>query len=612
MANNTRGADIVVGVDFGMTCTGVAYSMGPEWTDPKTIQRWPGKLGHEIRNKVETSVSYDMHTGKLSSWGFLCNPDGDRYEYNSLFKLHLNPSHEDATPDAPTTEESQRWYQDYLACLYSYIMKYFKESTPRFSSKKIDFIFSVPVTWRNSPAMLAEIERLLCAAGFGSRQQDTASVYLTEAEAAAIYVSKQTMRKGDVFLVVDAGGGTTDLNVLRVESAAKNNFELAPLSWTEGAVIGSTLIDYKVRVMIQERLGMIQEHLSGDLEATTTQMMQDRFETFKCSFGSPGMDVPKLLLPIPSIRAGLDFPHAGVEDSKLVITRAELQAIFDSQIEKMCTVIDRQLKLVRERHAGEVISYFVLSGGLGSSPYVQARIRARYEKDAGGGAHPGSEGFQILVASEPQLAVVHGLVAARSQSNKGGPEIYSWRCSPISYGVLCRELYDPEKHQGETVVHDPYDRKRWAERQINWLIKQGQVVRANTGISERYRYKIEMGKESEPWRTHIVMSTLPPAQLPRSLNREGVKEVCSIETVLKTSDMKRKNSHWYNLGKEYNVADFEVRLVVGTGLRFEICGADGVRSREHEEIEVQWENVEGSSNVPASDGLAASEIYRSK
>lgn len=63
--------DMVVGVDFGMTCSGmqricflylslkpvvgVAWSSGPEWPDPKTIQRWPGKLGHELRNKVDTS-----------------------------------------------------------------------------------------------------------------------------------------------------------------------------------------------------------------------------------------------------------------------------------------------------------------------------------------------------------------------------------------------------------------------------------------------------------------------------------------------------------------------------------------------------------------------------
>lgn len=115
------------------------------------------------------------------------------------------------------------------------------------------------------------------------------------------------------------------------------------------------------------------------------------------------------------------------------------------------------------------------------------------------------------------------------------------------------------------------------------LYVQGQTVRADTAISERYRYKIPLGKENEPWRTYIVMSALPVDQLPRSLRYEGVKELCSVETVLKACDMKRKNHRWYNLKKEYNLADFEVRLLIGTGLRFEICGTDGVRSMEHDE-----------------------------
>lgn len=172
--------------------------------------------------------------------------------------------------------------------------------------------------------MLADIELIIRAAGFGSRARETACVYLTEAEAAAIYASKQSMTKGEIFLVCDAGGGTTDLNVLRVESVVRGNFEIMPLAWTEGAPIGSTLIDYKIRMLVKERLQMIEKHLQSSIENTATQMMFDKFETFKCSFGSPGMDLPKLLLPVPGMPLGMDFPHAGIEDSKMVITRYSL------------------------------------------------------------------------------------------------------------------------------------------------------------------------------------------------------------------------------------------------------------------------------------------------
>ena len=135
------------------------------------------------------------------------------------------------------------------------------------------------------------------------------------------------------------------------------------------------------------------------------------------------------------------------------------------------------------------------------------------------------------------------------------------------------------------------------------LLWKGQVVRANHGVSEKYSIKIQMGQELEPWRTTIVMSTLPKSQLPRSMRSRGeharietsapadhratslgASVICSVETVLDTRDMKRKNSRWYNLRPEYNHAEFLVRMIVGTGLRFEIWSTDGsIRSRSHEE-----------------------------
>lgn len=86
------------------------------------------------------------------------------------------------------------------------------------------------------------------------------------------------------------------------------------------------------------------------------------------------------------------------------------------------------------------------------------------------------------------------------------------------------------------------------------------------------------------------MSTLPPGQLPKSLKHEGVKQVCTVETVLDSGDMRRKNNKWYHLRKEYNLAEFDVKLRIGTGLQFEIWGQQGCRSKGHEEIEVEWES----------------------
>jgi hypothetical protein len=65
------------------------------------------------------------------------------------------------------------------------------------------------------------------------------------------------------------------------------------------------------------------------------------------------------------------------------------------------------------------------------------------------------------------------------------------------------------------------------------------------GIKHRYRLKIDLGKERVPWKTQIVMSKLPATQLPISMKRDGVKTVCTVESVLSDGDMKLKNRHWF-------------------------------------------------------------------
>ncbi|KAM3417239.1 hypothetical protein BST61_g5498 [Cercospora zeina] len=303
------------------------------------------------------------------------------------------------------------------------------------------------------------------------------------------------------------------------------------------------------------------------------------------------MDVPKLTFPVPGMQPNWDIPHAGIENSRLIVLSDELRRIFDEQIERICELIDKQLRHVEIRHDGYKVSYFVLSGGLGSYPYVRRRIRERYEHSTKT-LFDGPRGMEVLLASDPQLAVAHGLVMARTQALRGAPEVLSSRRSHVSYGVLCREVYDSEKHQGEDVTQDAFDKKRYAEKQVHWFITQGQIVDVKDPLVQRFRHKTQFGRQREPWRTTIVTSNLPPGQLPRSAKHPAVKHVCEIETVLDSCDMSLKNNKWYHLRKMYHHAEFDVKLFVGTGLHFEIWGQQGRKSKGHEEIEVDWEAID--------------------
>jgi hypothetical protein len=67
------------------------------------------------------------------------------------------------------------------------------------------------------------------------------------------------------------------------------------------------------------------------------------------------------------------------------------------------------------------------------------------------------------------------------------------------------------------------------------------------GIKHNYRIKIDHGKDRSPWRATLVMSSLPAYQLPNSMKSQGVKLLCSLESVLDRGDLKLKNRHWYAL-----------------------------------------------------------------
>jgi hypothetical protein len=227
-------------------------------------------------------------------------------------------------------------------------------------------------------------------------------------------------------------------------------------------------------------------------------------------------------------------------------------------------------------------------------------------------APPNARSMEVLLSDMPQLVVAHGLVKARIQTAKIGVGVFAKKVSPISVGVLCRKKYDEKEHQGEDVKLDPFDKKRWAERQIEWIIKrvsksfppprsatnmhvyQGDIVDANQGLEHKYRHKIEMGSEREPRRIKVVTSTSGRRDLPRSLPKaqtgDGVS-ICEIAAPLDQSSLRRKNDRWYHLRKEYSLAEFSVKLKVGAGLKFEILNKDGRSAHEHEEISVSWEPV---------------------
>ena len=170
--------------------------MGPEWAEPKTLQHWPGKMISEIANKVPTRLQYKENSLEIKAWGFLCDVESEDQDIIEFFKLHLDPEYKDPRTDTsvPSIKDARKWFQDYLRCVHDHIEEYFSNAFPRWKTQRTEFVFSVPTTWK-SASIIAETEKLVKQAGYGSDGingiSHRAGIGLTEAEAAAVYASRQ-------------------------------------------------------------------------------------------------------------------------------------------------------------------------------------------------------------------------------------------------------------------------------------------------------------------------------------------------------------------------------------------------------------------------------------
>ena len=337
--------ELVVGIDFGMTCTGtpkssvyleylLIMSKGVAFSNirmalPKVIQGWPGKPG-ESHNKVPSTILYSPANPFVTDWGFLCQHSDGKKEW---FKRYLDPERlhliatsgygRTASHDIPASSEVRKWFKDYMACLYKHISTAIQNTTGRWGAKRIDFVFSLPCTFIK-PSIARDIRALVTEAGFGGGgAQHKVDIGLTEPEAAAVYTLKDTAiayRVGDIVLVCDAGGGTTDLAILEIIGDQNGRLELRELTVVEGQNVGSTNIDVAFEQMVEERLKSVQPKLDG--QTAWSMMHGSDYTARKCSFGElDSLGLGTLAVRVPTVGTDFNCESARIKNGKMLFSQ---------------------------------------------------------------------------------------------------------------------------------------------------------------------------------------------------------------------------------------------------------------------------------------------------
>jgi molecular chaperone DnaK (HSP70) len=231
-------ADIVIGIDFGTTFSGIAYALTanlPKKPEDKSklvnhvniIRGWPGNV---MADKVP-SLLYYKTSDSSPSWGFTAQKNADKNKDGiriAHFKLGLQ---RDLSVYAPIPSDSPLgggyindydWHHpnlgskkainfaaDYLSCIFNYSKERLEthHGAARLENQKTAYVVTVPAIWGGEAKELTR--RVATSAGIPRRSL----ILITEPEAAAVYCSSKCKQEGglnvnDKFLICDAGGGT--------------------------------------------------------------------------------------------------------------------------------------------------------------------------------------------------------------------------------------------------------------------------------------------------------------------------------------------------------------------------------------------------------------------
>lgn len=391
--------DVVIGIDFGMTCTGVAYTTSSNWTSsdwpsPTVIEDWPSRNCSAV--KVPSQLSYSAYDSAID-WGFDCDRSIEPGVIGKEFKLHLNPSYPYDPPGRLLRQEAVRYYTDYMRSLFLYLDSHLSVSLPGWMQQSVEFRFSMHASW--SESMIGELKSWISKAGFGTARNHRIDVSRTELDAAAVYATKDMYGVGDIIMVCDAGGGTTDISVLEITKLEHDRAGLKDLARPTSVRAGSTQIDALVRELVMAQLKEQNVRCNNDeLRTIAENMMRDHgFEKVKCGFDGTQMHV-NIYLPIDPRK--LPKPeHAQPQHVK--ITTAQLKNVFDQVLDPILGQIDASL-LNLTNYRPQAAKTMILCGGLGESAYLQGRLQAYLEA-----RHPD---MKIVCMEEPELAVARGLV----------------------------------------------------------------------------------------------------------------------------------------------------------------------------------------------------------
>ncbi|KAK7985230.1 Hsp70 family protein [Apiospora saccharicola] len=478
--NSRSKAQLIVGIDFGTTFSGVAFAFATNnEAKEDIITEWPG-AGSYTKQKIPTVLYYDQYQ-KVVGWG---------------------PDIADAL--APTGYPKPGVQK----------VEWFKLQLMLSGNTYIDPINLPPLPpetiWND--AGKAATRAAAIQAGFLRDENDNRLTLVSEPEAAALFCSKTgllNIKVHDAVLIVDCGGGTVDLIAYEVED--ENPFTVAECTAGSGDSCGSTALNRNFSNILRTKIRKMKlpdgSKTAGRVYAKCIMDFENRI---KADFRNNGQKW--------AVDVGIEaeFPEAGIEEGYMTFTNEEILQCFEPVVNRILELVRNQIIAIQAQN--RTLQNILVVGGFGASEYLFQQIKLHV---------PPQFQAKVVRPMDSVAAIVKGAVTAGITER-----VVTHRVARRHYLMATlqpfKEGYHPEAYRVPSL--DGKDRCKFT-RQI--FVQKGQKVKIGEPV------KVSFFRQVAPGATLMYEDILYACDddvCPEYTKDPRIKEVVTL-----TSDLSRKN-----------------------------------------------------------------------
>ncbi|KAL8715552.1 MAG: hypothetical protein Q9220_000888 [cf. Caloplaca sp. 1 TL-2023] len=517
-------AQLIVGIDFGTTFSGVAFAFATN-TEAKEdiITEWPG-AGNQTKQKIPTVLYYDQYQ-KVVGWGpdiadalaptGYPKPGVQKVEWFKLQLMLSGNTYIDPInlPPLPPGKSEIDVAADYLfklrQAMRNQLQKTLGEVFNR-EERNIRYFLTVPAIWND--AGKAATRAAAIQAGFLRDENDNRLTLITEPEAAAMFCSKTgllNLKIRDAVLIVDCGGGTVDLIAYEVEE--ETPFTVAECTAGSGDSCGSTALNRNFSNILRAKIRKMKlpdgSKTAGKVYAKCIMDFENRI---KADFRNNGQKW--------AVDVGIEaeFPDAGIEEGYMTFTNEEILQCFEPVVNRILELVRNQIIAIQAQN--RLLQNVLVVGGFGASEYLFQQIKLHV---------PPQFQSKVVRPMDSVAAIVKGAVTAGITER-----VITSRVARRHYLMATlqpfREGHHPEQYRVPSL--DGKDRCKYT-RQI--FVQKGQRVKIGEPV------KVSFFRQVAPGATLMYEDILYACD--EDVCPEYTKDPRIKEVVTLTSDLSRKN-----------------------------------------------------------------------